>query len=232
MSWRFLGETFDIHGGGIDLVFPHHENEIAQSRCAFHTPFMAQFWMHNGFLQVEGEKMSKSLGNFVTLREVLADWPGDVVRLAMLATHYRQPINWTLKGLEEAEKALASFFDAASAEAEPRPAPAVLGALEDDLNTPQAIAEMHGLRNAAGRKALAGSLAFFGFRSDELAAWRTRRAPAPALPQAEIESRIATRNAARRAKDFAASDRIRDELAAMGIVLKDSKDGTTWEVAR
>ena len=114
MSWKHLGETFDIHGGGIDLVFPHHENEIAQSRCAFHTKVMANFWMHNGFLQVEGEKMSKSLGNFVTIREVLADWPGDVVRLAMLSTHYRQPIDWTVKGLEEAEKALASFFDAAS----------------------------------------------------------------------------------------------------------------------
>src|SRR5436853_319084 len=102
MSWKHLGETFDIHGGGIDLVFPHHENENAQSCCAFHSKVMANFWMHNGFLQVEGEKMSKSLGNFVVIREVLADWPGDVVRLAMLGSHYRQPINWTIKGLEEA----------------------------------------------------------------------------------------------------------------------------------
>src|SRR5687768_4868404 len=133
MSWKHLGETFDIHGGGIDLVFPHHENEIAQSRCSFHTPVMANFWMHNGFLQVEGEKMSKSLGNFVIIRDVLADWPGDVVRLAMLGSHYRQPINWTVKGLEEAEKALSSFYDAASAEADPRPAPSVLDALLDDL---------------------------------------------------------------------------------------------------
>ena len=114
MSWKHLGETFDIHGGGIDLVFPHHENEIAQSRCAFHTGVMANVWMHNGFLQVEGEKMSKSLGNFVTIREVLNDWPGDVARLAMLTTHYRQPMNWTVKGLQEAEKALAGFFDAAA----------------------------------------------------------------------------------------------------------------------
>ena len=122
MSAALLGETFDIHGGGIDLEFPHHENEIAQSRCAFHTPLMANFWMHNGFLQVEGEKMSKSLGNFFTIREVLADWQGDVIRLAMLSTHYTQPINWTIKGLQDAEKALANFFDAASADAEPRPA--------------------------------------------------------------------------------------------------------------
>jgi cysteinyl-tRNA synthetase len=232
MAWKHLGETFDIHGGGIDLVFPHHENEIAQSCCAFHTKVMANIWMHNGFLQVEGEKMSKSLGNFVTIREVLADWPGDVARLAMLSSHYRQPINWTLKGLEEAEKALAGFYDAASAEADPRPAAGVLEALLDDLNTPKAIAEMHGLKNASGRKALAGTLAFFGFRAGELAAWRAKNAPAPTLPEAEIESRIAARNAARKAKNFAESDRIRDELATLGIVLKDSKDGTTWEVAR
>jgi cysteinyl-tRNA synthetase len=232
MSWKHLGETFDIHGGGIDLVFPHHENEIAQSRCAFHSKVMANFWMHNGFLQVEGEKMSKSLGNFTIIRDVLADWPGDVVRLAMLGSHYRQPINWTVKGLEEAEKALAGFFDTASAEADPRPAEAVLEALLDDLNTPKAIAEMHGLKNAAGRRALAGTLGFFGFRQDELAAWRAKNAPAPALPADEIESRITARNAARKAKNFAESDRIRDELAKLGVVLKDSKDGTTWEVAR
>src|SRR5262249_48604957 len=174
MSWKHLGETFDIHGGGIDLVFPHHENEIAQTCCAFHTKVMANFWMHNGFLQVEGEKMSKSLGNFTIIRDVLADWPGDVVRLAMLGSHYRQPINWRVKGLEEAEKALSSFFDAASADADPRPPQPVLDALLDDLNTPKAIAEMHSLKNAAGRRALAGTLGFFGFRADELKAWHAK----------------------------------------------------------
>jgi cysteinyl-tRNA synthetase len=232
MSWKHLGETFDIHGGGIDLVFPHHENEIAQSCCAFHTKVMANFWMHNGFLQVEGDKMSKSLGNFIIIREVLKDWPGDVARLAMLGSHYRQPINWTVKGLEEAEKALTSFYDAASADAEPRPASAVLDALLDDLNTPKAISEMHGLKNAAGRKALAGTLAFFGFRPAELKAWQAQHAPTPSLSSEEIEARIADRTAARAAKNFAESDRIRDELAALGIVLKDSKDDTTWEIAR
>ena len=232
MSWKHLGETFDIHGGGIDLEFPHHENEIAQSRCAFHTPLMANFWMHNGFLQVEGEKMSKSLGNFFTIREVLADWQGDVIRLAMLSSHYRQPINWSVKGLEEAEKALANFFDAASADAEPRPAPGVLDALADDLNTPKAISEMHALRNAAGRKALAGTLAFFGFRPRAFAEWREASAPAPALAAEEIDRRIAARLSARQARNFAEADRIRDELAALGVVLMDSKDGTTWEVAR
>jgi cysteinyl-tRNA synthetase len=232
MSWKHLGETFDIHGGGIDLVFPHHENEIAQSRCTFHTPIMAQIWMHNGFLQVEGEKMAKSAGNFVTLREVLADWPGDVARLAMMSSHYRQPINWTVKGLDEAMKTLESFFDAASGSADPRPALGVLDALTDDLNTPKAIAEMHSLKNATGRKALAGTLAFLGFRAGELTAWQARHRAEPALPTAEIESRIAARNAARQTKNFTESDRIRDELAAMGVVLKDSKEGTTWELAR
>src|SRR3954462_13897555 len=141
MSWKHLGETFDIHGGGIDLVFPHHENEIAQSCCAFHSKVMANFWLHNGFLQVEGEKMSKSVGNFTIIRDVLADWPGDVVRLAMLGSHYRQPINWTGRGLEEAGEAPGSFCDAASTKADPRPSPQVLEALLDDINTPKAIAE-------------------------------------------------------------------------------------------
>src|SRR5256885_3653057 len=203
MSWKHLGETFDIHGGGIDLEFPHHENEIARARCAFDTPLMANFWMHNAFLQVEGEKMSKSLGNFFTIREVLADWQGDVIRLAMLSSHYRQPINWTVKGLEEAEKALASFFDAASADAEARPAPGVLEALADDLNTPKAIAEMHALRSAAGRKALAGTLAFLGFRANAFSEWREARTPAPALPAEEIDRRIAARLSSRKARDFA-----------------------------
>jgi cysteinyl-tRNA synthetase len=137
-----------------------------------------------------------------------------------------------VKGLEEAEKALASFFDAASAEADARPAAPVLEALADDLNTPMAIKEMHGLRNAAGRKALAGTLAFFGFRAGAFSEWRKARAPAPAIAPEEIERHIAARLAARQAKNFAEADRIRDELAALGVVLKDSKDGTTWEFAR
>src|SRR5690348_4093305 len=116
MSWKHLGETFDIHGGGIDLVFPHHENEIAQSRCAFHAPVMANFWMHNGFLQVEGEKMSKSLGNFVTIRELLQEWPGEAIRFQMLMTHYRQPIDWTNTGLAEAKRTLDHWYQLAGAE--------------------------------------------------------------------------------------------------------------------
>src|SRR5262249_33486223 len=185
MSWKHLGETFDIHGGGIDLVFPHHENEIAQSRCSFHTPVMAKTWMHNGFLQVEGEKMAKSLGNFITIRELLADWPGDVIRVAMLGTHYRQPINWTLKNLEEADRALAGWFDAAAGGAAAAAA-SVVEALADDLNTPKAIAELHALRGGNDRTALGGTLQFFGFRRKQFDAWREQRAPKPQLSESEI----------------------------------------------
>src|SRR3954465_5032140 len=137
MSSEILGEVFDIHGGGLDLIFPHHENEIAQSRCAHGTPVMARYWLHNGFLQVEGEKMSKSLGNFLTIRELLADWPGEVLRLNMLKTHYRSPIDWTLKGVEESAKTLDDWYEVASDVEGERVSGAVIEALSDDLNTPQ-----------------------------------------------------------------------------------------------
>ncbi|MDR4306160.1 cysteine--tRNA ligase [Chelatococcus sambhunathii] len=232
MSAALLGEVFDIHGGGIDLIFPHHENEIAQSTCCFGHDRMANVWMHNGFLQVEGEKMAKSAGNFVTIREVLNDWPGDVARLAMYAAHYRQPINWTLKGLQEAEKTLGQWFDAASEGAEARPAPGVLEALADDLNTPKMIAEIHRLKSEGGRKALAGTLGFLGFRPDAYADWSAAHAPEPEMPVAEIERLIDARLAARREKNFAEADRIRDELLARGIAVKDGAGGTTWDVVR
>src|SRR5882724_7214827 len=145
MAGALLGETFAIHGGGIDLIFPHHENEIAQSRCAHGTPLMARYWMHNGFLQVEGEKMSKSLGNFVTIRELLADWPGEVLRLNMLKTHYRSPIDWTVKGLEESAKTLDDWYWVAADGEGPQPANAVVEALSDDLNTAQMITALHGV---------------------------------------------------------------------------------------
>jgi cysteinyl-tRNA synthetase len=238
MSWKHLGETFDIHGGGIDLVFPHHENEIAQSRCAFHTPVMANFWMHNGFLQVEGEKMSKSLGNFVTIHELLRDWPGEVVRAAMLQTQYRQPINWTVAGLREARKNLDHWYELT---ADVRPGylcADVLDALYDDLNTPKAFAALHELRSEAakgsksateGLKASAQLIGLLQLPTDE---WRAFRPAHVSIDETKIVNLIEARAAARAARDFKESDRIRDELAAMGVVLKDSKDGTTWEIAR
>ncbi len=238
MSAAYLGDVFDIHGGGLDLIFPHHENELAQSRCAHGTPTMANYWMHNGFLQVEGEKMSKSLGNFVTINEVLADWPGEVLRLNMLKTHYRSPIDWTLKSLEESAKTLDDWYWVAADLRGERPSHAVIEALSDDLNTPQMVAALHGLRidaasgNERDRDAFAASLRLLGFLSESTAAWNERKQKASGIDAGQIDALIADRTAARARKDFAESDRIRDQLATMGIVIKDFKEGTTWEVAR
>jgi len=238
MSWKHLGETFDIHGGGIDLVFPHHENEIAQSRCAFHTPVMANFWMHNGFLQVEGDKMSKSLGNFVTIRDLLQDWPGETVRFTMLQTHYRQPINWTIAGLKESQKNLDHWYEL-TAEAKPGYlCSEVVGALLDDLNTPKAFAALHELRAEAAKgtrpaaASLKASAQLIGLFQWSAAKWTSFRPASISIDERKVQSLIEARSAARAAKNFKESDRIRDELAAMGVVVKDSKDGTTWEIAR
>jgi cysteinyl-tRNA synthetase len=230
MSWKHLGEVFDIHGGGIDLVFPHHENEIAQTRCAFGHRVMANVWMHNGFLQVEGQKMSKSLGNFLTINELLADWPGDVLRFNMLRTHYRQPIDWTVKSLEESWRILEGFFNNAGAvHAEAgRIVSGVMEALMDDLNTPRAIAELHALDRPGHQNELGETLKALGF-SGNLASPKS----GTAVDEAAVDALIAARLDARRAKNWAESDRIRDELATMGIAIKDNKDGTTsWEVKR
>jgi cysteinyl-tRNA synthetase len=250
MSWKHLGETFDIHGGGIDLVFPHHENEIAQSRCAFHTNVMANYWMHNGHLQAEGEKMSKSLGNFVTIHELLADWPGEVLRLNMLRTHYRQPIDWTERGLEESEKTIDHWYEIVgdmAADPETSPDPAVMQALCDDLNTPSLLTRLHaiageirdpasGLRQLELKRTLKASAELLGLltatRGDYLRNHPRRKVIDQSIDRAMVKTLIEARTAARKAKNFAESDRIRDELAAMGVVLKDSKDGTTWEIAR
>jgi cysteinyl-tRNA synthetase len=237
MAWKHLGEQFDIHGGGIDLVFPHHENELAQSACAFHADRMANVWMHNGFLQVEGDKMSKSEGNFVTIRELLADWPGEVLRLSMLKTHYRSPTDWTLKGLEESAKTLDDWYWVAADAKGETPSVAVVEALSDDLNTPQMITVLHSLRNSASgndreRSAFAASLRLLGFLSESAAEWKSRKQQASGIDPKQIDGLIADRTAARARKDFGESDRIRDQLAAMGVVIKDSKDGTTWEIAR
>ena len=231
MAWKHLGEHFDIHGGGIDLVFPHLENEVAQTCCAFHQQQMANYWMHNGFLQVESEKMSKSLGNFITIHELLADWPGEVLRLNMLKTHYHSPMDWTMKSLEESAKTLDDWYRVA-ADVEPgRPAASVVEPLLDDLNTPLAIAALHGLRGSdAG--ALAGSLRLLGFLSESAAQWEGRKQQASGVDVKEVERLISERTAARSRKDFKESDRIRDLLAAMGVAIKDSKEGTTWEITR
>jgi cysteinyl-tRNA synthetase len=226
-------EIFDIHGGGIDLVFPHHENEIAQSCCAFDTPRMANVWMHNGFLQVEGEKMSKSLGNFFTIHDLLQDWPGEVLRFNMLRTHYRQPIDWTVKGLEESEKTLDRWYGLAGHGRAAGLCPQIVEALADDLNTPKMLAELHSLDGQGAHEELGANLRALGFLLEGAEAWEARRRASLAVDPAIVEGLIAARKEARAAKNWAESDRIRDELAALNVVVKDSKDGTTtWEVAR
>ena len=252
MAGKHLGDVFDIHGGGIDLVFPHHENEIAQSRCAHNTEVMARYWLHNGFLQVEGEKMSKSLGNFITIHDLLKDWSGDVVRFNMLRTHYRQPIDWTRKGLEESKATLDRWGEISdrvggALTKNARPDIDVIDALKDDLNTPLAITRLHELAkecksssDSAAETWLA-SAAFLGF---DVARWHSPVQSAELVEVTDpdlanrVKGLVAERGAARKAKNFKEADRIRDELAASGVVLKDAKDPatgeivTTWELAR
>jgi cysteinyl-tRNA synthetase len=242
MSWKYLGETFDIHGGGIDLVFPHHENEIAQSRSAFHMPLMANFWMHNGFLQVEGRKMAKSEGNFITIRDLRRQgWPGAVLRFQMLMTHYRQPIDWTRAATEHAAITLDAFrhFTQTADPTNGKPSPDILEALCDDLNTPQVIAELHTLAGEARKGdfeaacALRTSFDFLGVDLEQVTLQDILRQQRGHIDENKIDALIDARNAARRAKKFQEADRIRDELNAMGIELEDKKDGTTaWKVKR
>jgi len=255
MAEKHLGQVFDIHGGGIDLVFPHHENEIAQSRCAHGTSVMANVWMHNGFLQVEGEKMSKSLGNFVTIRELLETdafggkrWPGEVLRLAMLMTHYRQPIDFSVRSLETAEKLLDHWYRAIGDVEAPSTsdfAADVERALADDLNTPAAITHLHTAYDAVRDNDEANAPARFKAAANMLGLlvtgeteWRMARSSGVSVDSIAVGNLIAARLAARKAKNWGESDRIRDELAAMGIQLKDSKNAqtgeieTTWEVKR
>jgi len=236
MSWKYLGETFDIHGGGADLIFPHHENERAQSLCAFPDSHFARLWMHNGMLLVNGEKMSKSLGNFFTVRDVLAKAPGEAVRLLLLRAHYRSELDFSDQGLIEAKKELDRFYRAlerfpdAPAGEVPQ---AVLDALSDDLNTPLALSAMHGLADAAlaGDAAAAGGLKAAGPVMGLLAQAPEAWFRGGAEDTGWIEDAIAARLAARKAKDFARADAIRADLASKGIVVEDGPHGTTWRHA-
>jgi len=241
MSWKHLGEVFDIHGGGIDLVFPHHENEVAQTCSAFGHDVMANVWMHNGHLQVEGQKMSKSLGNFLTIHDVLRDWPGETIRFTMLKTHYRQPIDWTLASLRESQRELDRWYPVAKQFA----ASTVMipddfrDVIQDDLNTPEAITVLRRLYKetqedvafAGARLVSCGHL--LGLFDQTIEAWQSWKPAGLEIDEGEINRLIEERLAARAAKNWAESDRIRDELVARGITLKDNKNGTTsWEIKR
>ena len=248
MSRAYLGHTLDIHGGGIDLVFPHHENEIAQSECACPCVPFARHWVHNGWLTVEGEKMSKSLGNFITIRDALAETPGEVIRLVLLSTHYRHPMDWSADGLRQARANLDRLYTAlrnagaAADRVEDTVEPEVEAALCDDLNTPKALAALHRLAgdlNRAGdeaartkaRAALHGSGALLGLLQADPEAWFRGAEQEDGMSDAEIEALIAARTAARAQRDFAEADRIRDAMSAEGITLEDTADGTLWRRA-
>ena len=254
MSKAHLGEVFDIHGGGLDLIFPHHENEIAQSRCAHGTDVMANYWMHNGFLQVEGQKMSKSLGNFRTIAELLETeqfggrkWLGKVLRLAMLMTNYREPIDFSIARLVEAEKILYRWLGCCQL-IEPADmsmvSPVLLDSLSNDLSLSSAVAEFHRLRETGDEtsgRILKASLSFLGIYMDQSESDRdlehhdeiaiAQKADKQNASRDAIVRLIEDRLVARHTKNWKESDRIRDELDSMGIAIKDNKDGTTtWEM--
>jgi cysteinyl-tRNA synthetase len=234
MSREHLGEAFDIHGGGQDLIFPHHENEIAQSKCALGHDAFAKYWMHNGYLMSEGEKMSKSLGNFYTVHELLDEFPGEAIRLVLLQTHYRQPLDFTKSGIAEARRTLDRWYRViADTKAETESVPqSIINALIDDLNTPQALAELHKISNSGDGAAFRAGAHFLGLlkqNPDEWFKWQPDSAEeSDGLDEAAIEALIVERMEARATKDFARSDEIRDDLADQGIVLEDSAGATTW----
>ncbi|MDX5365036.1 MAG: cysteine--tRNA ligase [Alphaproteobacteria bacterium] len=249
MIEKHLGETIDIHGGGIDLQFPHHENELAQSACSHGQAPLARFWLHNGFVNIESEKMSKSLGNVLLVHDLISQAPGEAIRLALLNGHYRQPLDWTAEGLTQARRMLDRLYGAlrnlADVKAEPAndAAPdAFVDALLDDLNTPKALAVLFDLAKQANtatdpgtkaqlKAALIGAGRMIGILEMDPEAWFAGGGAASHIDGEEIERLIAARNAARKAKDFAEADRIRDELAGQGVQIEDGPQGTSWRVA-
>jgi cysteinyl-tRNA synthetase len=216
-----LGETIDIHGGGLDLIFPHHENEIAQSRCAHNGLPLARFWVHNGFLDMGAEKMSKSLGNIITVDKLLeAGHRGEVLRLSLLSAHYRQPLPWTEQLIAQSKATLDRLYRAAGDAEAGAVDPAVLDALADDLNSPLALSRMAAIEDPAVLKASAQLMGLLTMSSEQ---WFQGGGDS-----SDIEARIAARIEAKKNRDFAEADRIRDELKAEGILLEDGPGGTTW----
>jgi cysteinyl-tRNA synthetase len=249
MIEKHLGRTIDIHGGGVDLVFPHHENEIAQSTCAHGGDTFVRYWMHNGFVNVDKEKMSKSIGNVLLVHDLLDQAPGEAIRLALLNAHYRQPLDWTDDGLAQAKARLDRLYRALGSLEGVDPAPdagpnaAFLVALNDDLNTPKALASLFDLARQANtatddaeksriKGELVASAGLMGLLQQDPESWFAGETSGDDGPDAErIERLIEARQNAKAAKDYAEADRIRDELAAANIVLEDGPAGTTWRRA-
>lgn len=230
MSYELLGESFDIHGGGNDLMFPHHENEIAQSCCAHPQGGFANYWLHNEMLQVEGKKMSKSLGNFFTVQDLLQQGvPGEVARFVYLLTHYRKPMDWTGRKRDDAEATLRKWRALTDGVTPTRVAPAVLAALSDDINTAGAVAELHKLAAAGDAGALKASAQLMGLLDDAMGDW-VKVDVASDDASALIEELLAARKQARQDKDFARADVLRDGFAAAGVLVKDTADGVVWEL--
>jgi cysteinyl-tRNA synthetase len=245
MSAKHLGRTIDIHGGGQDLVFPHHENELAQSTCAHDGATFVRYWLHNGFLSIDSSKMSKSLGNVLLVHDLVRSIPGEVIRLALINAHYRQPLDWSDESVDAARRMLDRLYgavrgiDVSREEAsKTEPPAAVIEALEDDLNTPKALAEIFDLvrqlnktTNHEERRRLAlqiyAASDLLGVMQSDPEEWFARGTGSD-LPAAEIESLIEQREQARRSRDFTAADAIRDKLAALGISIEDGPAGTRW----
>jgi len=248
MAAKHLGDTIDIHAGGQDLIFPHHENELAQSRCAHDGADFARYWVHNGFLSIDHEKMSKSLGNVLLVHKLIESVPGEVVRLALLSAHYRQPLDWSDETVDSARRMLDRLYGAIrgievgeEARADAVPLESVVAALEDDLNTPRAMAEFFGLAktlnketDASEQEKLAAAMVatgdLLGLLQNDPEAWFAGHVEGE-LSAEDINAIIDKRNAARAAKDFAAADTFRDELAAAGVQIEDGPEGTTWRRA-
>lgn len=245
MSAAHLGPVIDIHAGGVDLLFPHHENEVAQSRCAHGTGVFARFWLHNGFVTVEKRKMSKSLGNTQIVHDLLKRWPGEAMRYVLLTAHYRQPLDWSERALEQAVATLDRLYRLLEEAPETdddrsSPDPDVVAAMDDDLNTPAALAALNRIArelaasdDPARRAELAGRLKASGAVLGLLQApdqWRVGDPARPEVDPDEIEALIAERARARSRRDFARADQIRDQLAARGVVLEDGPEGTRWHI--
>jgi cysteinyl-tRNA synthetase len=233
MAKKYLGEEFDLHCGGLDLIFPHHENEIAQSICANDTNILAKYWMHNGYLTVDGKKMSKSDGNFVTINNLKKIFNGQIVRLSILGTHYRQPLDWNLKILETNKKILENWYSFYSPEKE-EISEELFNILLDDLNTPKFITSIHSLYNraktgdAAAKKDLNSALKFIGLFDQNEEQFNSLRKKSN-LDESVIENLIEQRNLARKGKDFKKADKIRLDLEKNGILIEDLNDKTHWK---